>query len=236
MSVQDITVIFERIFSRSIITIAFGEDISDDKFELKMCKERKSKEFVTKMVSIREAGSEMIDQCMEAWIDKTANPINFLWRDFGRIFSTSEYHRTVTANCKALRAHILAYVEDRRSGKRKSALEGSVDLLSMFFANADIFTDEFIVDELLDFFIAGSITTQYATQTVIAHFIKNKDDLKKIRDEFDKAKMEALKEDPSLADLDKEAFLEKFVTLERVQDLEFLNMVNMETLRFCTPA
>ena len=33
-TVIDIAYEFERIFSRNIITIAFGEDISDEKFEV----------------------------------------------------------------------------------------------------------------------------------------------------------------------------------------------------------
>jgi hypothetical protein len=34
-----------------------------------------------------------------------------------------------------------------------------VDLLSLFLSNKDIFTDELIVDEILDFFGAGTVTT-----------------------------------------------------------------------------
>jgi hypothetical protein len=37
------------------------------------------------------------------------------------------------------------------------------DLLCLFLQNQDIFTDEFIVDELLDFFTAAMVTTQNAT-------------------------------------------------------------------------
>ena len=30
----DITYVFERIFAHNLVTIAFGEDINDDKFEI----------------------------------------------------------------------------------------------------------------------------------------------------------------------------------------------------------
>ena len=52
--------------------------------------------------------------------------------------------------------------------------------------NQDIFTDEFIVDELLDFFLAGMVTTMSATQTMLCHFIKDPKSLKRVRDEFEK--------------------------------------------------
>ena len=63
----------------------------------------------------------------------------------------------------------MAYVQERKSGKRKSQVADGVDLLSLFLQNPDVFTDEVIVDELRDFFGAATITTQYATQTLITH-------------------------------------------------------------------
>ena len=35
--------------------------------------------------------------------------------------------------------------------------------------NSDVFTDDFIIDELRDFFGAAVQTTQYASQTLISH-------------------------------------------------------------------
>ena len=57
----DITQAFERIFAHNIITIAFGEDINDDKFDLLVRTSMNSSEFVTKKVSIREALHEIND-------------------------------------------------------------------------------------------------------------------------------------------------------------------------------
>ena len=45
--------------ARNIITIAFGEDISEDKFELDVRKTSGSSEFVTKKVKFSEA----IEEC-----------------------------------------------------------------------------------------------------------------------------------------------------------------------------
>jgi cytochrome P450 len=232
----NIAVVFERIFSRNIVTIAFGEDISDEKFEIMKCKERNSLEFYKKECSIREALSEVIIQNLEIWMRKATHPINIAWKYTGKVYNISEADGIVDANNKTIRSFVMAYVQDRKSGKRKSAIEGKVDLLTMFFENPEIFTDDLIVDELLDFFIAAAITTQYATQTAVSHFIKSPDSLARIRDEFNSVKDEALKDDSSLKIADREAFLRKFVTLERVQDLEYLNCVMQEVLRWESPA
>lgn len=55
----------------------------------------------------------------------------------------------------------------------------------MFFQNSDVFTEDFIIDELVDFFIAGSQTIQYATQTIVSHFATSPDSLNKMRKEFE---------------------------------------------------
>ena len=45
--VVDTTIEFADINARNIITIAFGEDINDELFELKVRKKQRSSEFVT---------------------------------------------------------------------------------------------------------------------------------------------------------------------------------------------
>lgn len=49
---------FERIFSRNIIEISFGEDISDEKFEVLIEEKEGNGVFKPKMVSIRESFHE----------------------------------------------------------------------------------------------------------------------------------------------------------------------------------
>ena len=66
----------------------------------------------------------------------------------------------------------------------KSKVEQGVDLLSLFLENPEEFTEDLIIDELFDFFLAGSLTTQYASQTLISHCAKDPASLKKMRDEF----------------------------------------------------
>ena len=58
-----------------------------------------------------------------------------------------------------IRGFVNDYVQKRKSGEIKSKVTDSTDLLTLFMENRDIFTDEFIVDELLDFFLVGITTT-----------------------------------------------------------------------------
>ena len=57
-------------------------------------------------------------------------------------------------------------------------------MLTLFFERPDVFTDEVIVDEIIDFFGAASETTQKSVQTMMFHFVKSKEDLQRVRDEF----------------------------------------------------
>jgi hypothetical protein len=68
-------------------------------------------------------------------------------------------------------------VRDRASGKKKSKLEGQVDLLELFSKNKDVFTEEYLIDELIDFFLAAQVTSMNISQVICAHFCKNKDTL-----------------------------------------------------------
>ena len=68
----------------------------------------------------------------------------------------------VKYNCRKVRHFILEYVNKRKSGQLKSSVK-NVDILSLFLESPDIFTDEFIIDELMDFYFAGSLTVQFAS-------------------------------------------------------------------------
>ena len=63
----------------------------------------------------------------------------------------------------------------------------------------DVFSDDFVVDELLGFFGAATETTHNVFQTILTHLCKDKDSITKIRSEFSKVYSEQLKSDPSLA-------------------------------------
>ena len=58
----DITIEFERIFSRNIITISLGEDLGSEKIELNIPVDGSRKKFTKKIVSIIESMAIISDQ------------------------------------------------------------------------------------------------------------------------------------------------------------------------------
>lgn len=70
-------------------------------------------------------------------------------------------------------------------------------MLSVFFANSDVFTDDFIVDELMDFFLAATQTTQFTSMTMLTHLIHDAKALERTRQEFDKVVKEHHRENAS---------------------------------------
>ena len=74
-----------------------------------------------------------------------------------------KYEKTTYENALRIRTVVLDYVRKRKSGERKSKIAGEADILSLFLQNPEIFDEELIVDEILDFFAAGTITTTFVT-------------------------------------------------------------------------
>jgi cytochrome P450 len=93
----------------------------------------------------------------------------------------------------------------------------------------DVFTEEIIVDELCDFLIAGTATTQMTTQTVLVHFATNKASLERVRAEF-------YSNTGVSKDLSYEEMARESITMENCGDLSYLTNVIYEALRVNSPA
>ena len=88
---------------------------------------------------------------------KLANPVHRVYYYFtGRSVSFSSIERKVDESCQILRDFVGDYIKKRRRGEKRSSVQNSADLLSLFFESPDIFTDDFIIDEIMDFFVAGA--------------------------------------------------------------------------------
>lgn len=69
----------------------------------------------------------------------------------------STYDDRVQMNCNALRAFVRNYITKRQNGEKKSLVNGS-DMLSILLEDETVFKGqtERIIDQLLDFFLAGT--------------------------------------------------------------------------------
>ena len=101
-------------------------------------------------------------------------------------------------------------------------------MLSLFLENQDVFTIDVIIDELADFIVAGTQTTQFTTQTVLSHFATDKESLERLRAEFEQN-----------IDTKGKTFAEVVkdnINIESLNDLSYLSNVIYEALRFNPPA
>ena len=74
--------------------VAFGDDISGQKFEFAMLQDRMGSTFVTQQVTLREALNEVNLQILESFIFKLKNPVALVYRIFGwRPPSLTPYQR-----------------------------------------------------------------------------------------------------------------------------------------------
>ena len=154
------------------------------------------------------------------------NPLAIYGLIFTRkLHSFTRHDRTITRNCKTVRQVIHTYVQKRIDGEIKGQLSDKTDLLSQFLTEPDVFTTEVIIDELVDFFLAATQTTQYATQTIMSYFSKNPDGVNKVRKELEQSISQQIKEDESLKNLGKAELLQKTVHMETCQDQDFLSLV-----------
>ena len=112
-------------------------------------------------------------------------------------------------------------------------MEDGVDLLSLFMQSPDVFTEDLIVDEMFDFFLAGQVTTQYASQTLIAHAAKDPECLRKIREEF--AKVMAQQPEAESGKRSKREVMDIALDTETIGDLEYLHNCMNEALRVQCP-
>ena len=84
--------------------------------------------------------------------------------------SFTKYQEVLANNGIRLQQWCEKIVTDRRNGKTKSEVKDGHDFLSIFL-ETDYFTDKMIADEILDFWGAATLTSQFTTTaTLVACF------------------------------------------------------------------
>ena len=181
---------FQDIFVRNIITISFGEDVSDSEITMwhRPSREIESSEpFVLQKMSFGKALTLVNAQVATiAAKAKLSNPLyRAIYFATGHSVSFTSQERYIDDNSHRVRCFINEYVQKRKTAKQKTAVQNSSDLLSLFFQTPEVFTDEFIIDELVDFFAAASATTMNGSTAFIGHLATSPESLQKVRAEFE---------------------------------------------------
>lgn len=122
-------------------------------------------------------------------------------------------------NSAVVREVCRQYIQKRRSGEVKSELNDDSDVLTLMLKTPEVFSDEDIIDELIDFMVAGTQTTNVTTQYAMSHFATDPESLKRARAEFDQVIAKDCK------DLDKTEMLQEKFNMESCQDLSYLGYV-----------
>ena len=232
-AIVDIGMSFERFICKIIVHICFGEDISQTLIEIDIASDPKGSKYERKKLCLPEAMRIVIEQLIKSGFAKCF--IDFLkaFRDITGMTHITKSEKIILQNCLRIRAVINDYVQKRKSGERKSLVAEGADLLSLFLSDREIFTDEVIVDEILDFFSAGTLTTGFATQTLVINVARRPDILKRMRDEFLAYTAKNLASSDST--MSKRDILNRILDLKATQDLEYLNLVIQESLRIQSP-
>lgn len=133
--------------------------MSETKIDFDYLVDKEAGKFEKRSVTIVEVLNNIGDQVNMMFMSRFAHPVSLTaYCLFGMLIDLKPFCNTVKQNCAKVREFILSYVTRRKLGESASSLK-NVDMLSLFLESPDIFTDDFIVDELMDFFFAGTITT-----------------------------------------------------------------------------
>ena len=143
--------------------ILFGTDIDSTRLTVRR-REHKGVPYKLEECELSEGINTTFDQIFETLAVRLPNPLwNFLYKTTGKCYSFTERERVSDENCLTVRNTIREYVRKRVSGEAKSDLDNESDVLSLMLKNTDVFDEEDIIDELLDFLVAGTMTTQMTT-------------------------------------------------------------------------
>lgn len=137
-------------------------------------------------MAVKDSIYIVVGQITDRHFKEISHPINWLYPHTGRIVTIASDAKKVALNCEAARGWVKSYVNKRRSGARKSSLGDDTDILSLMLSRPDVFTDDFITDEMLGFFGAASETTHNVLQTILTHLVKDKPSVERVRSEFEK--------------------------------------------------
>ena len=186
-----------------------------------------------KPMNIVDVVHTMSAQLGTAAMYRKLNPIGAMYYALTRkTVNLTKFTKAVANNCRVTRDFLRSLIQQRKSEQMKSEVGGNADLLSLFLSSPDIFTDDDIIDELVDFLLAGTQTTAYAILTMLSHLAKSKESMQAVRAEFNKSASIPPTEGEGSETFDQKfATLMSSATLEYIQEQEYLSWVLNETLR-----
>ena len=204
---------FQNIFMRNLIHVAFGEDIYDREVEVYVLTDLVgATPMVLKKLAFGTAIDMIIGQILKVGMRaKLGNPFyRIIYGRTGWSPSFTRTERTIDENCIRLRSLVYAYLQETKGNAK--AQDSTISLVALFRQTPEVFTDEFIIDELMDFFLAGVTTTTSASKTFISHFASSRDSVLKVREEIERVSRASETYVPIDSEMSKLDFLKKHMT------------------------
>ena len=160
----------------------FGTDVDSALKVTMMTRLSAHEQFKPTELTLSQAVEENFQQTFDTISARMPNPIwQFLYKTTDKCYSFTEIEKVSSENSRLIREKIRGYVQKRASGECKSDLGGNSDVLSLMLESKDIFSEDDIIDELLDFLVAGTQTTQNTTQYALAHLMTDQKSLERVR-------------------------------------------------------
>lgn len=155
----NMALVFEETFADNLIHIAFGESLAGEKLEVDYLLDKDTRKTEKRTLGIRDALTNTFTLVEMSTLARFEDPISMIaFFTFDISLDRHPFCQLARANATIVRNYMQEYITKRKEGKVKSTVK-DVDMLSLFLESPDIFTDEFIIDELMDFFLAGTLTT-----------------------------------------------------------------------------
>ena len=189
-----------RIIQRFLMQILFGANIDDTMITIQ-ARTEKFGVFAPRQFTLSNAIEECFEQCIEAIRIRGVNPLwSLLYSSTGKSYSFTHVEKVSDDNNLIVRDTIRKYIRKRASGQAKSELEDDSDILSLMMQNSDVFQEEDIIDEMIDFMVAGSQTPQLPSQYALSHLMTDPESLSRVRQEFENTYAEKLSFEKAIKD------------------------------------
>jgi len=135
----------------------FGSDIDSQVRVTLMVRKTVNDPFEPKEFSLSEAIEATFEQVSDTIAVRLPNPVwHVLYNATGKCHSFTKTEKINDENCKKIRDIVRDYIRKRVSGECKSDVEGNSDVLSLMLESPDVFSEDDVIDELLDFLVAGT--------------------------------------------------------------------------------
>ena len=150
-----------KIQQNFLMHIVFGKNVEAISVKIQNTDPKSEQKFFEQ--NLGEANETLAMQQLQGIYTRILNPLwRFGWNYFGQSWAFTSGEKVADVNALNYRAAVRDYIQKFKSGEVKSDLADDSDMMSQMLKAPHIYSDEDIIDEVVDFLTAGTMTTQYS--------------------------------------------------------------------------